>query len=59
MARKRIVLAVKLPSSRLKQRSRHANRYPLTDYTDVLGSPVTMYEGGYLSVLRWEIDTES
>lgn len=59
MARKRIVLAVKLPSSRLKQRSRHANRYPLTDYTDVLGSPVTMDVGEYLSVLKWEVDADS
>jgi 2-polyprenyl-3-methyl-5-hydroxy-6-metoxy-1,4-benzoquinol methylase len=58
MAKKRIVLAVKLPSSRLKQRTRHANRYPLTDYTDVLGSPVTMHVGGYLSVLKWEVDAD-
>jgi 2-polyprenyl-3-methyl-5-hydroxy-6-metoxy-1,4-benzoquinol methylase len=59
MARNRIVLAVKLPSSRLKQRTRHAYRYPLTDYTDVLGSPVTMDVGGYLSVLKWEVDADS
>ncbi len=59
MAQKRVVLGVKLPSSRLKPRSRHANRYPLTDYMDVLGGPVTVDACGYLSVLSWEVDAAS
>lgn len=59
MAKKRIVIAVKLPSSHLKQRTRHANRYPLTDYTDVFGSPVVVDACGYLSVLKWELDADT
>lgn len=59
MARKRIIVGVKLPSSRLKQRTRHAYRYPLTDYTDVLGSPVVVDACGYLSVLKWEVDADT
>ena len=59
MARRRIVLAVKLPSSHLKQRTRHAHRYPVTDYIEVLGGPVTVDACGYLSVLKWEVDTDN
>lgn len=59
MAKKRIVLGVKLPSSHLKQRTRHAHRYPLTDYMEILGGPVTVDACGYLSVLTWEVDSKS
>ena len=55
MATKRIILGVKLPGARMKPRTRHANRYPLLDYMDVLGSPVTVTACGYLSVLAWEV----
>jgi hypothetical protein len=55
MARKRIILGVKLPSARLKTRSRHAHRYSVLDYTEILGSRVTVTACGYLSLLEWEV----
>ena len=55
MARKRIILGVKLPSARLKKRSRHAHRYSVLDYTEILGSRVTVTACGYLSLLEWEV----
>lgn len=56
MAKKRIILGVKLPSADLKKRTRHANRYSVLDYVEVLGSPVTVTACGYLSLLEWEVD---
>lgn len=55
MARKRIVLGVKLPSARLKKRTRHAHRYSVLDYAEVLGRHVTVTACGYLAVLKWEV----
>lgn len=56
MARKRIILGVKLPSARIKTRTRRANRHALLDYTEVLGSPVTVHFCGYLSLLIWNVE---
>lgn len=56
MADRRIILGVKLPGAHLKQRSRHANRYAVLDYTEILGSPVTVTACGYLSILKWEVE---
>jgi cyclopropane fatty-acyl-phospholipid synthase-like methyltransferase len=55
MAQKRVILAVKLPSVHLKKRTRHANRYSVLDYIDVLGNPVTVTACGYLSLLEWKV----
>ena len=55
MAQKRVILAVKLPSVHLKKRTRHANRYSVLDYIDVLGNPVTVTACGYLSLLEWTV----
>jgi len=55
MAQKRVLLAVKLPSVHLKKRTRHANRYSVLDYIEVLGDPVTVTACGYLSMLEWDV----
>ncbi len=55
MAQKRMLLAVKLPSVHHKKRTRHANRYSVLDYIEVLGNPVTVTECGYLSLLEWDV----
>ncbi|NIS91388.1 MAG: methyltransferase domain-containing protein [Woeseiaceae bacterium] len=59
MATKKISLAVKLPSEDIRKRSRHANRYGVLDYIGVLGSPVTVTECGYLSMLEWEVGADA
>ena len=55
MAQKRVLLAVKLPSVHHKKRTRHANRYSVLDYIEVLGNPVTVTACGYLSMLEWDV----
>lgn len=55
MARKRILLAVKLPSVDQKTRTRRANRYAVLDYIAVLGGPVTVTACGYLTLLEWDV----
>lgn len=55
MAQKRVVLGVKLPSEHHRKKTRHAHRYTVLDYVDVLGSPVTVTDCGYLSLLEWEV----
>ncbi len=56
MAQKRVILAVKLPSLRHPKKTRHARRYAVLDYVDVLGNPVTVTECGYLSLLEWDMN---
>lgn len=58
MARKRIVLAAKLPSARLKKRTRHANRYSVLDYIEVLGDPVEVTACGYLALMKWTVEDQ-
>jgi cyclopropane fatty-acyl-phospholipid synthase-like methyltransferase len=55
MAGKRILLAVKLPSVNHKSKGRHHFRYPVLDYIDVLGNPVTVTACDYLSLLEWDV----
>ena len=54
-ALKRVVLAVKLHSAQQKKRTSHANRHAVLDYTEVLGSPVTVTACGYLNLLEWDV----
>ena len=55
MAQKRIIIAVKLPSERLRTKTRHSYRYSVLDYIEVLGNPVTVTACGYLSLLKWDV----
>ena len=55
MAQQRVLLAVKLPSVHHIKRTRHANRYSVLDYIEVLGNPVTVTACGYLSMLEWDV----
>jgi hypothetical protein len=55
MAQKRVVLSVKLPSIHQKKKTSRAHRYSVLDYIEVLGSPVTVTQCGYLSLLEWDV----
>jgi cyclopropane fatty-acyl-phospholipid synthase-like methyltransferase len=55
MAQKRIIIGVKLPSERLRTKTRHSYRYSVLDYIEVFGNPVTVTACGYLSLLEWEV----
>lgn len=57
MAQKKILLAVKLPAERLPKKTGHAYRYSVLDYTDILGSPVTVTDCGYLAFLEWHVES--
>lgn len=56
MARKKILLAVKLPAERNPRKTGHAYRYSVLDYIDILGSPVTVTDCGYLAFLEWNLE---
>ena len=55
MAQKRIIIGVKLPSQRLRTKTRHSYRYSVLDYIEVFGNPVTVTACGYLSLLEWDV----
>jgi len=55
MAQKRIIVGVKLPSERLKKKTRHSYRYSVLDYIEIFGGPVKVTAGGYLSLLEWDV----
>jgi hypothetical protein len=55
MAQKRIIIGVKLPSERLRTKTRHSYRYSVLDYIGVFGNPVTVTACGYLSLLQWDL----
>ena len=55
MAQKSIIVAVKLPSQRLRTKTRHSYRYSVLDYIEVFGNPVTVTACGYLSLLKWDV----
>jgi SAM-dependent methyltransferase len=59
MAQKRIIVGVKLPSQRLRTKTRHSYRYSVLDYIAVFGNPVTVTECGYLSLLEWNLEAMS
>ncbi len=55
MAQKRIIVGVKLPTKRLPTKTGHSYRYPLLDYIEVFGNPVTVTACGYLTLLKWDV----